>query len=52
MVKCKTVKMIDESDWSQFVSEHYDRPYRFQQQDGGMPPNTYLYKNYSDPRVK
>lgn len=29
-----TVKMINEIDWSKFVSETYGRPYDFQQQDG------------------
>ena len=29
-----TVKMINEDDWSKFVSETYGRPYMFQQQDG------------------
>lgn len=33
-LQIKTVKMIDEIDWSRFVSEVYGRPYKFQQQDG------------------
>ena len=33
--------MIDENDWSKFVSAHYGRPYRLQQQDGCMDRGTY-----------
>lgn len=33
--------MIDENDWSEFVSAHYGRPYRLQQQDGCMARGTY-----------
>ncbi|MGI9526989.1 MAG: hypothetical protein ACR2MS_07775 [Weeksellaceae bacterium] len=40
-LKIYNVKMIDESDWSKFVSETYDRPYRFQQQDGCRERGTY-----------
>lgn len=31
-----------ESDLSRFVSEFYGRPWRLQQQDGGLSQNTYL----------
>lgn len=33
-LKIDTVKMIDEIEWSRFVSETYGRPYCFQQQEG------------------
>jgi hypothetical protein len=34
MIKSKTVKMIDVSDWDKLVEKTYGRPYSFQQQDG------------------
>ena len=34
MIKSKNVKMIEVSDWNNFVSETYGRIYSFQQQDG------------------
>lgn len=34
MIKIQNKQVIEEQDWSAFVSETYNRPYRFQQQDG------------------
>ena len=34
MLLVKNVKMIEVSDWDELVSNTYNRPYRFQQQDG------------------
>lgn len=36
-LRIKTVKMIDEIQWSRFVSKTYGRPYCFQQQEGCLP---------------
>jgi len=33
-MKIRTEKVIDEDEWSEFVSKTYGRPYHFQQQDG------------------
>lgn len=33
-MKIRTEKVIDVSQWDEFVSETYGRPYSFQQQDG------------------
>ena len=40
-LKVEVTKMIDESDWSDFVTQTYGRPYRFQQQDGCKERGTY-----------
>lgn len=34
MLNIQTKQVISESDWSDFVSKHYGRPYQYQQQDG------------------
>lgn len=34
MLKYKTKKIIDCSDWDKLVTDTYKKPYRFQQQDG------------------
>lgn len=36
-LKIETVKMIDEQEFSDFVSEVYGRPYCYQQQNGCQP---------------
>lgn len=55
-LRIQTVQMIEESDWSQFVSQVYGRRYRLQQQGGcynrGVIPITvpseYEYDDYPD----
>lgn len=55
-----TVKMINDSDWDALVQETYNRPYRFQQQDGckerqivelTIPYKDYDYENETVPEV-
>lgn len=43
-LRIKTVKMIDEIDWSNFVSEVYGRPYDFQQQEGCQSRGIYILR--------
>lgn len=40
-MKVKNVKMIDVSEWDKLVSDTYNRPYSFQQQDGCQSRGTY-----------
>jgi hypothetical protein len=57
----KKVSLIDDSEWSDFVSEIYKRPYNFQQQEGcrerGVYPfsvpisNPFDYKNSKIPET-
>lgn len=42
-MKFKTVKIIDSSDWDQLVSDTYEKPYNFQQQDGCKSRGTYEF---------
>ena len=42
-LKIKTVKMIDCSDWDDFVSKVYGRPYCFQQQDDCKPRGIFRF---------
>lgn len=49
MVKFEAVNVIDESDWSAFVTETYSRPYHFQQQDGCKERGVH-YLHVPDPR--
>lgn len=42
-MKIKNVKMIDVSNWDDFVSKTYGRPYNFQQQDGCKSRGTYSF---------
>ncbi len=60
-MKIRTEAVISESDWSDFVSKTYGRPYQFQQQDGAKDrgifritvPNkdVYDYENDSVPEI-
>lgn len=58
MLKTRTEKVIDVSDWDSLVIETYGRPYSFQQQDGckerqrvriSIPDKAYDYKNDTIP---
>jgi hypothetical protein len=40
----KITKLIEEKDWSNFVSKVYNRPYNFQQQNGCMERGTFELK--------
>lgn len=42
-IKIRTQKVIDEAEWSRFVTEVYGRPYRFQQQDGCQDRGTFPF---------
>ena len=45
MMEYETVKLIEEIEWSNFVSETYGKIYRFQQQDGFRNNGSYYRLN-------
>lgn len=43
-MKIRTEKVIEESEWSEFVAKTYGRPYNFQQQDGCQSRGVFHFK--------
>jgi hypothetical protein len=48
-MKIRTVNIISDDDWDEFVSTTYGKPYIFQQQDGCRERGTYYFDVPSEP---